>query len=85
MMEYKFIIKPIVISAPTEEDAWDELFHQYDIDPDNVEISVECIGDSDDISHIFDNVSQEEFEKIAKELTEWGTEKFRTKIQGGKE
>lgn len=45
MMEYKFTIKPIVISAPTEEDAWDELFHQYDIDPDNVEISVECIGE----------------------------------------
>ena len=67
-MEYKFTIKPIVISAPTEEDAWDELFHQYDIDPDNVEISVECIGDSQDMRHIFENMSQEEFEKIAKEL-----------------
>lgn len=82
MMEYKFTIKPIVISAPTEEDAWDELFHQYDIDPDNVEISVECIGDSDDISHIFDNVTQEEFEKIAKELTGWETKKIRKEIQG---
>lgn len=82
MMEYKFTIKPIVISAPTEEDAWDELFHQYDIEPDNVEISVECIGD---ISHIFDNVSQEEFEKIAKALVGCNTETIHKEIQGDKE
>ncbi len=46
-MNYRFTITPIVISAPTEEDAWDELFHQYDIDPNNVEISVECIGENE--------------------------------------
>ena len=38
--------------------------------------------ENDDISHIFDNVTQEEFEKIAKELTGWDTEKIRKKIQG---
>lgn len=46
-MNYRFTIKPIEISAPTEEDAWDELFHQYDLDPEDVEIEVECIGESE--------------------------------------
>ena len=82
MMEYKFTIKPIVVSAPTEQEAWDKFIDEHYIDPENVEIEVECIGDSDDISHIFDNVTQEEFEKIAKELTGWDTEKIRKKIQG---
>ena len=43
-MRYRFTIKPIEISAPTEEEAWDELFHQYDIDPDYIEIECECLG-----------------------------------------
>lgn len=42
----------------------------------------ESYAESDDISHIFDNVTQEEFEKIAKELTGWDTENIRKKIQG---
>ena len=42
-------------------------------------------GDNDDISHIFDNVPQEEIEKIAKALVGWDTEKIRKEIQGGKE
>ena len=42
-------------------------------------------GDSDDISHIFDNVPQEELEKIAKALAGWDTEKIRKEIQEGKE
>ena len=44
-MFYKFTIKPIVIKAPTEPDAWDELFHEYEIDPEDVEIEVECLGE----------------------------------------
>lgn len=44
-MLYRFTVVPIVVEAPTEEDAWDELFHNYDLDPDNVEIEVECIGE----------------------------------------
>ena len=43
-MRYKFTVKPIEISAPTEEEAWDELFHEYDLDPDNIDIEVECLG-----------------------------------------
>ena len=43
-MTYKFTVQPIVISAPTEEEAWDELFHQTGIDPENVEVDVECLG-----------------------------------------
>lgn len=31
-------------------------------------------AESEDISHIFDNVTQEGFEKIAKEITKGGTE-----------
>ena len=43
-MNYRFTVVPIVISAPTEEEAWDELFHQYNLDPENVDIEVECLG-----------------------------------------
>ena len=44
-MTYKFTIKPIIVHAPTEQDAWDELFHEYEIDPEDVEIEVECLGE----------------------------------------
>ena len=44
-MNYIFSIKPILISAPTESDAWDELINEYDVDPENLEIEVECIGE----------------------------------------
>ena len=85
-VEYKFTIKPIIISAPTEKEAWERLFDEYyTVDPEDVEIDVECIGESDDISHIFDNVTQEEFEKIAKALVGCNTEKIRKEIQGEKE
>ena len=69
MMEYKFTFKPIIISAPTEEDAWDELFHQYDIDPDNVEISVECISDPWDY---MDDIEQSEAREYLESLGEVG-------------
>ena len=46
-MNYRFTVTPIVISAPTEEEAWDELFHEYDLDPDNVDIEIECLGDDE--------------------------------------
>lgn len=45
-MLYKFTFKPIVISAPTESDAWDRLFDEYyTVDPEDVEIEVECLGE----------------------------------------
>jgi len=44
-MLYRFTIVPIVVDAPTEEEAWDELFHDHGLDPDSVDIEVECIGE----------------------------------------
>lgn len=67
--------------------------HLYDDpdypDPESEEMETEqdqayteSCAESDDISHIFDNVTQEDFEKIAKALTGWDTENIRKKIQG---
>ena len=44
-MFYKFTIKPIVIKAPTEQEAWDKLFDEYYLDPEDIEIEVECLGE----------------------------------------
>ena len=34
-----------LISAPTEREAWDEFFDNYDLDPENIDVEVECIGE----------------------------------------
>ena len=44
-MLYRFTTKPIIISAPTEREAWDEFFDNYDLDPENIDVEVECIGE----------------------------------------
>ena len=44
-MFYKFTIKPIVIKAPTESDAWDKFIDEHYIDPEDIEIEVECLGE----------------------------------------
>jgi len=43
-MFYKFTLKEITVEAPTEEEAWDELFHQTEITADYVE-KCECTGE----------------------------------------
>lgn len=43
-MFYKAIIhKEMLIEAPTEEEALDEVFHRFDLDTDEVEIT--CVGE----------------------------------------
>ena len=44
-MLYRFTTKPIIISAPTEQEAWDEFFDNYDLDPENIDVEVECLGE----------------------------------------
>lgn len=45
IMLYRFTTKPIIISAPTEQEAWDEFFDNFDLDPENIDVEVECIGE----------------------------------------
>ncbi len=84
--------------ATTLDDVIDKIDKAYDdldgYDPyalgtfaNKVSEILDSIGkaESEDISHIFDNVTQEEFEKIAKELVGWDTEKIHKEIQGEKE